>query len=440
MPADIVPADIVPADIVPAQSPNPPIPAQNSTPSPSLQTQLRSFLKEKLPDYMVPSAFVTLDALPVTPNGKIDRRALPAPELQPAASESGFTAPRDTLEIELQSIWEKVLGVRPISVTDNFFDLGGHSLLAVRLFAQIKERFNRDLPLATLFQAPTVEQLAGILRQKGWVAPSRSLVAIQAGGTKKPLFCVHAVGGNVLSYQNLAYYLGKDRPVYGLQSRGLDGQTEPHTKIEDMAADYIKEMRTVQPHGPYFIAGYSSGGVVAFEIAQQLVAAGEKVALLALLDTSNPLLYYKETPPLSYQLYIHWLNLNRLEPKQKLNYFVDLVIGNSQGLMEKIAGKFYQWTGRALPNSGELPELFRRIEEVNRLAVRNYVPKRYSGKVTLLRAIERPTRKYYDPYLGWGEIAAGGVEIVEVPGHHKTLILEPCVRFLAEKLREYLDK
>jgi amino acid adenylation domain-containing protein len=440
VPADIVPADIVPADIVPAQSPNPPIPAQNSTPSPSLQTQLRSFLKEKLPDYMVPSAFVTLDALPVTPNGKIDRRALPAPELQPAASESGFTAPRDTLEIELQSIWEKVLGVRPISVTDNFFDLGGHSLLAVRLFAQIKERFNRDLPLATLFQAPTVEQLAGILRQKGWVAPSRSLVAIQAGGTKKPLFCVHAVGGNVLSYQNLAYYLGKDRPVYGLQSRGLDGQTEPHTKIEDMAADYIKEMRTVQPHGPYFIAGYSSGGVVAFEIAQQLVAAGEKVALLALLDTSNPLLYYKETPPLSYQLYIHWLNLNRLEPKQKLNYFVDLVIGNSQGLMEKIAGKFYQWTGRALPNSGELPELFRRIEEVNRLAVRNYVPKRYSGKVTLLRAIERPTRKYYDPYLGWGEIAAGGVEIVEVPGHHKTLILEPCVRFLAEKLREYLDK
>ncbi len=437
--AYIVPAYIVPASIVPAQSPNPPIPAQNSTPSPSLQTQLRSFLKEKLPDYMVPSAFVTLDALPVTPNGKIDRRALPAPELQPAASESGFTAPRDTLEIELQSIWEKVLGVRPIGVTDNFFDLGGHSLLAVRLFAQIKERFNRDLPLATLFQAPTVEQLAGILRQKGWSAPGRSLVAIQPGGTKKPLFCVHAVGGNVLSYQNLAYYLGKEQPVYGLQSRGLDGKTEPHTKIEDMAADYIKEMRLVAPGGPYFLAGHSSGGVVAFEIAQQLVAAGEKVALLAMFDTYSPLLYYKETPPLLYQLYIHWLNLKRLEPNEKLNYFVERVIGNSEGLREKIAGKFYQWAGRPLPNSGALPELFRRIEEVNRLAVRNYVPKRYPGKVTLLRAVERPTRKYYEPDLGWGEIAAGGVEIVEVPGHHKTLILEPRVRVLAEKLRECLD-
>ncbi|MBW4493514.1 MAG: amino acid adenylation domain-containing protein [Oscillatoria princeps RMCB-10] len=407
-----------------------------------LSPPLRSFLREKLPDYMVPSAFVILEALPLTPNGKLDRRALPVPELvlkqgQPDRLAAG-AAPKDMLERQLTEIWEKVLGVSPISVTDNFFDLGGHSLLAVKLFAQILESLGKALPLATLFSAPTVEQLANILRQDGWLPAWKSLVPIQTGSIKTPLFCIHAIGGNVLSYQGLASYLGENQPVYGLQARGLDGQEEPHRRVEDMAADYIKEIRTVQLHGPYFLAGHSLGGIVAFEIAQQLAKAGERVALLALFDTFSPMLFNKETPPFRYQLSIHKLNLSRLKPTERLSYVTDRVKWKIEGLRQKLTDKFYLWSG--LPNPDLIPEIFRLVEEANRQAVRNYLPQVYPGRVTLFRSIERPTRKYYDPLLGWGELAAGGVEVVEVPGHHKTLILEPYVRFLAEKLRACLDK
>jgi aspartate racemase len=308
----------------------------------------------------------------------------------------------------------------------------------VKLFAQILESLGKALPLATLFSAPTVEQLANILRQDGWLPAWKSLVAIQTGGIKKPLFCIHAIGGNVLSYQGLASYLGEDQPVYGLQARGLDGQEEPHTRVEEMAADYIKEIRTVQPHGPYFMAGHSLGGIVAFEIAQQLAKAGERVALLALFDTFSPVLFNKETPPLRYQISIHKLNLSRLKPTERLSYVTDRVKWKIEGLRQKLTDKFCLWAGR--PNPDLIPETFRLVEEANRQAVRNYLPQVYPGRVTLFRSIERPTRKYYEPLLGWGELASGGVEVVEVPGHHKTMILEPYVRFLAEKLRACLDK
>ncbi|WP_017717583.1 non-ribosomal peptide synthetase [Kamptonema formosum] len=415
--------------------PNPEMAADLSPP-------LRSFLQEKLPDYMVPSAFVMLDALPLTPNGKLDRWALPVPEpvtvKGSADRQAAGAAPKDVLERHLTEIWEKVLGVSPISVTDNFFDLGGHSLLAVKLFAQILESLGKALPLATLFAAPTVEKLANLLRKDVPLPPWKSLVPIQTGSIKTPLFCIHAIGGNVFSYQNVASYLGEDQPVYGLQARGLDAQEEPHTRVEDMAADYIQEIRTVQPHGPYFLAGHSLGGIVAFEIAQQLAKAGERAALLALFDTFSPMLFNRETPPLRYQIYIHKLNLSRLKPTERLSYLTDRVRWKIDGMRQKWTDKFSLWSGHPSPDL--IPETFRLVEEANRQAVRNYVPQVYPGRVTLFRSIERPTRKYYEPFLGWEELAAGGVEVVEVPGHHKTLILEPYVRFLAEKLRVCVDK
>jgi aspartate racemase len=249
----------------------------------------------------------------------------------------------------------------------------------------------------------------------------------------------------------------------------MDGQTEPHTKIQDMAADYIKEMRTVQPHGPYFIAGYSLGGVVAFEMAQQLVRSGEKVAVLAIFDTNCPT-FNSEIPPFSYRAHIHQLNLSRLTTTEKMIYILEwalrktfsygvyfhllnisrlktsekiIYIGERafrkfKNLLAKLADKFYLWAGRQKP--GELPQYLQRIQEANVKAMKNYVPQVYPGRLTLLRAIERPTGRYYDPYLGWGELAAGGVEIVEVPGNHFTLLWEPRVRVMAQKLRECLDK
>lgn len=197
--------------------------------------ELRSFLKEKLPDYMVPSAFVELERLPLTPNGKVDRKALPAPATNISDSERDFVSHRDSLELELTKIWEIILGVQPIGVSDDFFELGGHSLQAVRMFAEVEKTFNKNIPLATLFQAGTIEKLAAILRQEGWAEPESSLVAIQPKGSKPPFFCVHAKGGNVLFYRDLARHLGEDQPFYGIQARRLGGRQVGHASVEEMA-------------------------------------------------------------------------------------------------------------------------------------------------------------------------------------------------------------
>jgi amino acid adenylation domain-containing protein len=252
------------------------------------EEELRTFLKAQLPDYMVPSALLPLETFPLTPNGKVDRRALPMPGSIRTERETSYAAPRDTLEIQLASIWQKVLGRERIGIKDNFFDVGGHSLLAVRLLAQIEKMAGKKLPLATLFQAPTIEQLAKILRQEEWKAPWSSLVAIQPLGSKPPFFCVHAAAGNVLFYSDLARHLGSDQPFYGLQAQGLDGDEDPYNRVEEMASHYIDEIRTVQPKGPYLLGGLSFGGVLAYEMAQQLRAQGEKVGLLVLFDTYGP--------------------------------------------------------------------------------------------------------------------------------------------------------
>ena len=252
------------------------------------ENELRTFLRKQLPEYMVPSALVQVESLPLTPNGKVDRRALPAPGLARTDLERTYVAPRDALEMQLAAVWEKILGIESIGIRDNFFDLGGHSLLAVRLLAQVEKVSGKKLPLVTLFQAPTVEQLAKILRQEEWKAPWSSLVAIQPLGSKLPFFCVHAAAGNVFFYSDLARHLGPDQPFYGLQAQGLDGDQEPCTRVEEMASHYIKEICTVQPEGPYLLGGLSFGGIMAYEMAQQLQAQGQKVGLLVLFDTWGP--------------------------------------------------------------------------------------------------------------------------------------------------------
>ena len=295
---------------------------------------LRSFVRERLPNYMMPSAFVFLETMPLTPNGKVNRRALPAPN-NTRQELSSTVDPQDQLESNLIQIWSRVLGIEPIGVEDNFFDLGGNSLQAVALFAQIEKQFGKKLPLATLFQSGSVAQIAQIIRQEKWLAPWKSLVPIQPNGNKPPVFYLHPGGSNLLIYRDLAYSLGSDRPVYGLQPRGLDGKYVPFTKIEDMAAYYLAQIRKFQPDGPYFLAGLSSGGTTAWEIAQLLKARGEEVSLLALFDTSGPD-DYKILPPLQRLLSVcnrlmldllhklssfprkFWLNLKQLGIKQTL--------------------------------------------------------------------------------------------------------------------------
>jgi amino acid adenylation domain-containing protein len=245
---------------------------------------LRSWLRESLPHYMVPSAFVVLDAMPLTANGKVDRQALPAPAASPEASRF-HVPPRDRIELQLCGIWEELLNVRPVGIRDDFFELGGTSLVAVRLMHRIRETFERSLPISALFSAKTVEELALLLRQKQGEAAWTPLVPIQPAGKRRPFFCVHPLGGTVLGFSALARRLGPEQPFLGLEHVRPGRPTD---RVEAMATEYLAAIRKHQPQGPYRLGGKSVGGLVAIEMARMLQASGQEVELLALLGTAVP--------------------------------------------------------------------------------------------------------------------------------------------------------
>src|SRR4030095_1614157 len=248
--------------------------------------ELKRHVGERLPEYMVPELIMTLEEIPVNANGKIDRRRLPAPSDARQSMEGSPVYPRDLLEFKLTQVWESVLGVHPVGVKDNFFDLGGHSLLALRLMARIRNAVGRELPLSALFQGGTIEELAVILRRGASSISWSCLVELQASGSRSPLFLVHPAGGNVLCFSDLARRLGSDRPVYGLQTPGLYRERPLYTRIEDLAAHYIEAIRTVQPEGPYLLGGWSLGGIIAYEMAQQLIAQDQRIGHLLMLDSA----------------------------------------------------------------------------------------------------------------------------------------------------------
>ena len=425
----------------------------------SINGELRDFLKQKLPEYMVPSSFVVLESLPLTASGKLNRRALPAhvqiKQSGPAGQPAMFAEPRTQAEKLLATIWADLLEERDLGVNDNFFEVGGHSLLAVRLFAQIQKRFGKCLPLATLFQAPTIAQLAGILEQ-GQQADSHtewsSLVAInplepgKRSCSKPPFFCVHALGGNVLEYYDLAHCLGPDQPFYGLQSAGLGGKHAAHTRVEDMAAHYIKELRELQPAGPYFIGGRSLGGMIAFEMAHQLRTQGQQVGLLALLDT-YPSGYAKlrrdqNTLRARFARFdqavsrtkAHLANLKGLSLADKIFYLA----AKSKFAPRKMKSQVWRRVHSSFANLGRpLPRALQDIKELNSLAVREYVPQVYDGHLTLFWA-SSDLRTSVDLVGGWRALAGGGIDIREIPGTHLDIIKEPHVAELAQTLGDCL--
>ncbi|BBA33067.1 linear gramicidin synthase subunit C [Methylocaldum marinum] len=411
---------------------------------------LRAALKAQLPDYMVPTAWVTLDALPLTPNGKLDRKALPAPDASLGVPAEGFMAPRDTLELELAQIWENVLDIRPIGVKDNFFEIGGHSLIAVRLMAQIQHAFGKNLPLATLFQAPTIEQLAEILRSRTGALRWSPLVAIQPKGSSKAFFCVPGAGGTVLYLHPLARHLGLDQPFYGLQARGLDGESAPHTRVEDMAAEYIDALQSVQPEGPYFLGGHSFGAWVAFEMARQLLIQGHDVARLVVLDTYAPL------PPAAVD--------TPVTPPDNA-----WLIANVATILERLFGKKLGVTSdalRPLAPDEQLDDLRDRLQKAQVLPpgagteqvrglVRvfkassqvNYFPQKpLPTRITLFLASEdepeqalagdRPSEiPQREGAWGWDRFSEQPVEVQVVPGNHLSMMSEPHVQALADQLK-----
>ena len=412
--------------------------------------ELRDYFKQKLPDYMIPAVFVELDEFPLTPNGKIDRKALPIPASTLSESDRDFVVHRDDLESKLVKIWETILGVQPIGIRDNFFELGGHSLQAVRMFAEVEGTFNKNIPLATLFEAGTIEKLAEILRQDRWTASESSIVPIQPNGSKPPFFCIHAAGGNVLFYRDLAKYLGEHQPFYGIQPRRLGGRQLGHKSVEEMAEFYIKEIREIQPHGPYYVGGSSFGGLAAFEIAQQLHQQGEEVGLLALFDTGTPD-YPKMLPNTSAvhlkiykfirKIQHHSNSLRAFNTKEKANYIINKLKKvkkkyrrKTNNTYKKAARKFYI----DVKGKDSLPTKYIQLENQIWKVGQQYLPKIYPGKMTLFRASKQPLGIQPDATLGWEEFVAGGIEIHEVPGHHGSIVAEPYVPILAEKLSSCL--
>jgi amino acid adenylation domain-containing protein len=403
--------------------------------------ELRTALKRRLPDYMVPAAIVTLESLPTTANGKIDRKALPDPTLPPRPPTDAAKQPADAVEMRIANIFEQILGISTVGVTDNFFDIGGHSLLAVRLISELEKAFGLNLPLPALFEASTPRELAGIIRNQNRPIVWTSLVPLKPDGSAPPFFCVHSLGANLVSYRNLAQLMDQDQPFYGLQPLGLDGGDDVHRTVEEMAAHYIQEIRRVQPHGPYRLGGVCLGGIVAFEMAQQLRAAEEETATLALIDS-----YYGPRPQ-------HMPKLpDRVTPIILADYYLGEVLARHgrdrllyvltriRNLFARAARMIEHAIGFGASGKGTLTRALENIHEIQSAAERNYVPSSYPGRVTLFWCSDYPARAYHDKRLGWCDVAEGGLEVHIVPGSHMSMLERGNVQVLAQKLTSCLRR
>ncbi len=429
-------------------------------------SELRGFLLEKLADYMVPSAFVMLDAMPLTPNGKLDRNALPVPDSSRPQLDVAYAAPQTSIEEKLVEIWEEILGLRPIGIHDNFFDLGGHSLAGASLISRLNRTFGLDLAVRVLFEAPTVAQLTSsievqhrTLSKSKRMAPKEKpsyLVELQSGRGKTRAFFFPGGGGSepeFFVYAKLTRHVGADYSFYGLRARGADGMSEPHRGVEEMAADYIQAIRTVQPHGPYFLVGECFGGIAAHEVARQLQEKGERIALLALMDAQRPTkriyLQYRmsrlfEVLDSYFRYFIqrisfHWKNWCALDYRERIPYLFDKVgkaLRSSSAPLQPMESKRSRAQAvvevntdrRAVEHIDWIRDRYRRV-------LRWHNPQPYEGRIHILVNEEYYSR---DRTLGWGQLALKGLKIHKLPGNHDTYIREH-VKATAQELRHCLD-
>lgn len=417
-------------------------------PSPTAASDLRAYLKGLIPEYAVPAAIVVLDTLPLNHNGKVDRGALPLPDDWRGRPDRQLAIPRDRYEQRLVLLWEDILKLSPVGIQDNFFELGGHSLLAMGLMARIERAFEVKLPLSTLFQAPTPEQFAVHLRKQNSTPPWSPLVPIQNKGNLPRFFCVAGGIGTVLYYYPLAHRLGSEQPFFGLQSRGINGDCEPYESVEDMARHYLESIRAVQPEGPYWLGGHCFGGIVAFEMAQQLARAGESVALLAILDIPAPFLkdlsadFDRDDAAWTFKLGqvleqasgknfgLSRDDLARLDPDRQAEY-----------LKQKLAA------AEILPPGADAAHVRGLVKVFRANSAARYRPQQpvHEVPIALFRASEfhsdfdftaigEGDTETPDLSLGWSRYSRGPVEVTFVPGNHLTMMWDPHVQSLAEGL------
>jgi amino acid adenylation domain-containing protein len=382
---------------------------------------MRRTLAAEMPAHMVPTAFVALTELPFTASGKIDRRALPAPAADRPMVETSFSPPAGPVEETLAAIYGRLLGIDQVGADDSFFELGGHSLLALRLVTEIDGAFGRRLPLAVLLEAPSVRALAAIVGRADWTPPWSSLVAIQPRGARVPIYCVPGHSGTILCFQELARQLGVEQPLYGLEPRGLDGRFEPQTSVEEMAAAYVEEIRGFQPTGPYCLAGYCFGGLVAYEMARALREAGETVAVLALFDADAPAAAPESAGPgrrlgrLAAHLRVEYANLAALDTRGRFAYARDR--------LDRAGGRVAALVGAR--DTGEDDPLVERVARAQTLAARGYRPGPYEGPMVVYKAQHRLTSHFVDPWFGWRGLVRQGLDVRLIPSRGGSIIQDP---------------
>jgi amino acid adenylation domain-containing protein len=402
--------------------------------------ELRGSLSQRLPEYMMPSAWVMLEKMPLTSNGKIDRKALESliPE---SVGEAQSVVPEERTPVEevLCDIWAEVLKVASVGVHDNFFELGGHSLLIAQVISRIKTAFAIDMPLSALFEAPTVARMAKHVESVKRSKPPQSsavLVSIQPRGSRTPFFCVHAVGGQVISYAELSQELGLEQPFYGLQSPPADSFPESSISIERMATLYNREIRSVQPVGPYLLGGWSMGGLVAWEMAQQLVKEGETIGLLALIDTKPPS-KYRESDDRAGEISMlarfasDMSQLVGRDPRPLAEQFSQATPQDQWNMVQETLTSY----GVLAPKTAhaEMTALLN-VFTRNALAMNNYSLHLCEQSVVYFRASETSERVS----KSWTTWAGGAIQFHLVPGNHFTMLRRPNVRVIAEVLQNHM--
>ena len=411
--------------------------------------ELRNLLKDRLPDYMMPSRFLFLEALPLTLNGKVDRKALPSPDSTRPDIEKAFVPPRTAIEKALARIWCEVLGLNQVGVHDNFFDIGGHSLLVAQLLNEIKKEFGKTLPILAVLQLPTIEQLAEVLSGVVPMPESPSML-LQASGSRLPLFWV---GVNVY----LPRFLNPDRPVYGLLSQGQFENPVIFSSIEKLAAHHIEEIRAVQPKGPYFLGGNCFWGVVALEMAQQLFRQGEDVGLLCLVEPPPLCLPFKGPGRVSTLEYASFTSrirrfvskMSALKGNEKIAYILQAISGRNRIIRNILqASGSRSWIIRNIMTAvcktciflGYPVPLF--LKEFYYFTVaRAEIAKKYKPKVYPGRAVVFIAGEASGPNWDWSRLAADDVHVHTVPGaEHLTIMDDPSVGTWAKQLDSYLDE
>lgn len=412
--------------------------------------ELRNYLAEKLPANMVPDFFINVDTFPYLPNQKIDKKSLPEPDWNEPVGAS-VAAPSNETENMLLELWEETLGRKGFGIDDDFFELGGNSIIAARMATALERKTQQPIPMAVLVETQTIRGLAKLLSDRGWEPAWQCIVPMHGSGTKPPLFLVHARWGDILSYRRLVkHFKDDDQPIYGIRALGFDGKVAPINDIKMMASFYNEEIQKIFPAGPFYLGGYSFGGMIAFEMAQQLVANGKQVALLAMFDTVLLDRLPADLQPTRLQRIGNgfmrlllavgkWL---RISTEKKAERFKDVSGAAGDWAKAKLSGKRFISPGEI---EGEeriaaMPESFRKVHEANATAEKAYIARPYPGKVTLFNVRERQWSDWINPVPLWKKLAVGGIESISVSGKHYSILDEPYVSDLAEKLEAVLQK